>query len=190
MATGQQNDAGKNLLQEGFRSYLKAVAAVTAFEQEVQKGCRRVYLNNIENYASAIGLPLKEEDVQEFIWPKMHVWEGYRSIGVSIHRKQVSQSLGWWNGSCSLYWEEGINKVCCWVGDSLPKRLGKVVFEKLQKFAEPDDEMSEEVGEVGLSRMLGAEEAEAFEDVLDELFQRWVELWRLAGGIKSVLKGR
>ena len=74
--TGDQEreEARRRLLEEGARSYQDAVAALTAYREEIQKICKKVMNNHIENYSSALGVTLKKNEVKNAEWRSFGKW--------------------------------------------------------------------------------------------------------------------
>src|SRR5947208_14231609 len=85
------DEARKQLLREGARSYLEATNALIAYQQEVQKKCREVMARYIDDYAAALKTVLKATDIENMAWPTFEQWEGDGcSLGVKIDRKDIT----------------------------------------------------------------------------------------------------
>ena len=52
--TTDRDEARKQLLREGARSYLQAATALIEYQREVQKSCQKVMERYVDEYASAL----------------------------------------------------------------------------------------------------------------------------------------
>jgi hypothetical protein len=184
------SEAQDNFLIEGARSYLDAAIALVAYEQDVQKKCRAVMENQIDDYTAAIKThpPLTGSDIQPGVWPKPNQsTEDYRSVGVYVMRKNVTPGLRWWEAYCCLEWQLKEPKCFCWVGEWYPTR--RLAVHLAQKFRRLNTEVSTlDDNNVGISKSLNVDEGAIFEEKLEGLFEQWIKLWKKAGGIKEVFK--
>jgi hypothetical protein len=187
--------ARTRLLEEGARSYLEACTAVLEYQREVQKKCREVMEKYLDDYNAAVKVDsknsLKSADIKEFVWPKPEQWEGgWATIGVEIRRTRVTPAIRLWYPYCGLSWESGDPTVWCWVGDWIaPRRLAVLVLERfhhLDKSVQRNPQ--DDPHEIWIQDKLNVEEAAAFDERLEALFERWIDLWKMVGGMRQVFK--
>jgi hypothetical protein len=179
-------EARKRLLEEGARSYNDAVTALIAFQNEVQKKCRDVLERHLEDYSSALGIQLTEEEIADTDWPSFAKWEGDDwGLGVKILRRDLP-SMRWWESRCCLQWESGDTGLYCWIGEEFPGRA-KVESVRTQ-FHKRDHQVAQGNNTLWLEHKLTTDTVTSFEEPLDSLVQRWVGLWKKVGGIKGVFK--
>src|SRR5437870_2980838 len=115
-----RNEARKQLLIEGSRSYLKAATALIVYQQEVQKRCRIVMDRFLHDYSAALKLKtdLKSSEIADSIWPRENQWEGeWASVGVCVVRRDIP-GVRWWGAYCSLEFWSGAPALYCWVGET------------------------------------------------------------------------
>src|SRR2546426_9001746 len=101
------SEAQNNFLVEGARSYLDAAIALVVYEEEVQKKCRAVMENYIDDYAAALKAQsrLTSNDIQPHVWPKStQAKDDWRSVGVYVVRKNVTPVIRYWEAFCCLEW--------------------------------------------------------------------------------------
>jgi hypothetical protein len=182
----EQVEARRRLLEEGARSYLKAANALTMYQQEVQKKCRRVMERHINEYGSALKVDdLKNSVIEDWAWPKFDKWEGdHASVGVRLVRKDFA-SIRWWEAYCTLEWQSDDPKFYCWVGEWFPSKMATDLCQEFKRL-NPDVKLWDK--HVGIAQALKAGEAPEFEERLEDLFQKWIKLWKKTGGMSAVFK--
>lgn len=177
--------ASRRLLEEGARSYLGAMTALVAYQKEVQKKCRAVMEDCLKDYAFALKVSLRSDEIQEVAYPSITKWEGnWWSLGVKIVRKDIPRISYWESGCCLQY--ESARGLYCWIGEYFtPKGLAESLY---SKFHRVNSRVIAEGNDVWLESGLKVEETPALEENLEKLFRQWAELWTKVGGIKEVLK--
>lgn len=179
--------ARRRLLEEGICSYLEAVTALIEFQREVKKKCRAVMEACLDDYASALKIPLKSGDIQDFASPKMDKWEGtWWCLGVTIPSKNIAPSIRWWETNCCLQYEVGDNRLFCWIGVGTPTtKMAANLYGKLHRM---NRKVWHQSREVWIEHSLKLEQGAAFEESLEALCEQWVKLWNEVGGIKQAFK--
>jgi hypothetical protein len=183
----------KLLLEEGAKSYLDAVTAIIAFQQEVQKKCREVLAANLEDYAAALKVTasLTPDQIVDLTWPPItkQDWTGDKwDLGVELGRKKVIPDVRWWAIRCCLTYEVGEGGLYCWVGEWFQTQ--KLAEHAHAKFRSLNKNVALHRKEVWLDAALTIQDMASFDDRLDALFQQWIELWKQAGGMNEVFKER
>jgi hypothetical protein len=179
------------LLEEGARSYLAAVTAISAFEHEVQKKCRERFSKRLDEYSAALQIQprLTSTEIQSVIWPSSREeFDGsWRSVGVAIQGKKIPPSYRWWGMYCSLDWEAEGNYFGVGISEGIaPAATAGQVFKRFQ--ALNAEVVAIDSKEFGMWQTMNVEDVGRFEEILDSLMETWIELWRKVGGMKSVLK--
>jgi hypothetical protein len=185
-ANPEQDKARRRLLEEGARSYLKAANALVTYQQEVQKKCRKVMARYIGDYGSALKVKLERSMIEDIVWPKFDAWEGdWASVGVRVVRRDIA-GIRWWEAYCSLEWQSEDPEFSCYVGEWFPTR--KMATDLCHRFERLNPLVEVWERNVGIAQTLNPEEAPEFEERLDELFQKWIKLWKKTGGMSAVFK--
>ena len=70
-----RDEARKELLVEGVRSYADAFTALLEFQREVQNKCRAVLRAGIDRYAAALGVQLDSREIVDEAWPPPEEWD-------------------------------------------------------------------------------------------------------------------
>ena len=182
------NDALKQLLEEGTKSYLEAATALIAFQGEVQKKCRAVIENNRTDYAAALKVALSDDEIQSFAAPEFAKWESdWWSLGVKVVRKDFPK-LRWWEMQCCLEFEiSGEAYLSCSITEWFPTT--KMAGEVFAQFSAHDTNVRSEGKGVWLQIPVEMQDVAIFDEKLDALCRQWIDLWKKAGGIKEVFKG-
>ena len=185
--------AREKLIEEGMRSYLQATTAINAFEREIQKTCRQILENHIEDYADALGLRGAldcKESQGELSTTDDGLW---REVGVAIRGKRFKSYVRWWGVYCTLKWQD--QKCYTNVREYYYKSLeSDELFQAMRKTACEIYDKKTEAGlwrakqGVGLCQVIKAEEASRFEEPLERLLEQWIKLWKKVGGMKGVFK--
>jgi hypothetical protein len=182
----EQDKARRRLLEEGAGSYLKAANAVVTYQQEVQKKCRKVMERYIGDYGSALKVKLERTMIEDHAWPKFDAWEGdWTSLGVHVVRRDIA-GIRWWEAYCTLVWQSEDPEFCCYVDEWFPTR--KMATDLCHRFKRLNPLVEVSDKEVGIALALKAEEAPDFEERLEDLFQKWIRLWKKTGGLSAAFK--
>jgi hypothetical protein len=185
-AKHSQDEALKQLLEEGGRSYLEAATALVLFQREVQKKCREVIERNRGEYAAAMKVKLASSDISDVAEPSFPKWEGdWWALGVQIVRKDLPK-LRWWTMQCCLEQYTGNDGLYCWITEWFPtSKVADVVFDKFRRL---NGSVIRDGKAIWLESAVAIEEVSNFEDKLDSLLSEWVKLWQKVGGVREALK--
>jgi hypothetical protein len=186
--TAKHDEATKRLLEEGARSYLKATAALMVYEQEVQKRCREVLENHLDEYGEALGIrpSLSKSEIKPGVW-KPELGAEWRCVGVHLVRRRVPPGIRYWATYCTLYWDDQDPGFYCNVGDYLsPRSRAEELFERFQKL---NAAVEIEGKDLGLFQELAAGDVATFGERLESVLLQWIKLWKRVGGLKGAFKG-
>lgn len=180
-------EARRRLLEEGTRSYLDAVNALVAYRNDVQTICRTVLERYIVDYAAALKVRLGGHDIQDAESPSLKDWEGdYWSLGVKIIRKDITDTIRWWEAYCYLSYEPDDTGLHCWIGEWFPnKQLAATLF---GKFSAMNKLVKNHGNVLSLEKVLNFDSVCHLEKDLDSIVKEWVKLWKSVGGIKQAFK--
>jgi hypothetical protein len=186
MASNQRlghDEARKRLLEEGARSYLEAITALVEYQREVQKQCRKVMEENLDEYANVLGVKLTSDEIQNCSWPSFQSWEGdWSFLGVHIFRDDITP-FRWWDTSCCLQFDSEKGHYC-FVGQEFQStKVATQLFRAIQPL---EAKVKQSGSEVWIQHNLTVEETTSLAKPLGEIFQRWTELWAKVGGINGV----
>lgn len=176
-------NAEAKLLTEGVRSYVGAVNAVKTFRDVIQHRCRKVVVDRLAEYAKALDWGLTPDSVQNWETTASE-WTGdHVTIGNYIRFGRAS----------ALY-----HYVYLTPDGTQSPELDAVVYlgsrKKLELFwnaLHPHESALrnwDSSREVCLYESMSAEEFGRFDEKLDALLTRWIQLWKRAGGLKRLWK--
>ena len=171
------------LLEEGARSYPKALQAVGEFRRQVQNICYDAMKRRLKDLVDALGLRLEANQLKRYAVPDKldpdYLDGTWASLGAKIEPARVKWSL--WN---YVYWDKDTVRVCVSFAFT-DSRLGERVQAVTEKHGTSLDPK-----EVYLSRPVGADGLSGLDSTLEELNFKWIEVWRNVGGVKQFLGGR
>ena len=185
------DDPRNRLLADGADLYLNAVTALIEYQKEVQKKCREVLKNHIEDYGAAIKpkTQLKTNEIKNGAWPAFDEWDGsWWTLGTHIVRRNVIPAIRWWEMTCCLEYclEYEHSKLICYIGEWYNSR--KLAADLYQKFHRLNSEVMIDANTVWIQAAVDAEERANFDEPLDGLLQEWIRLWKKVGGMKEVFR--
>ena len=174
-----------SLLNEGIKSYPKALGAMNEFIRLVISKIQEVVTEELEDLSAAIGNLLKEDELRDYVRPsKLGNPDLDISLGVKIDRRPESG----WGLFFLLYWLKGEPNlsVSLWLKDTEAADRILRTFKKKTK---------ETVGvwsagrEVYVSRAIAPDHGEQFPETMRELVGSFSDLWKNADDLKKFLKG-
>ncbi len=173
------------LLEEGSRSYPKALQAVAECRRQVQNICYEAMKRHVKDLGDALGLRLEANQLKRHADPDKldpdYLDGTWANLGAKIEPAGAKWSL--WN---YVLWHAG--RVQVFVSLEFPDadlaRRVQAVTEKHGTGFDP------ETCEVYLSREVSAGGLSGLDSTLEELNLKWIEIWRKAGGVKQFLGGR
>jgi hypothetical protein len=176
-------EAETTLLAEGARSYVGAVNAVRAFRDVVKRRCRTVVESRLGEYAKALDWKIASDGLQDWETTPGE-WSGEEAtVGVWFKFGQVS----------AIY-----HNLYLSADEAVAPEVAMSVYLGSQK---KRDRFWEALGphdkdliklpsnrEIWLGEQLNDREVGRFDEKLDGLLTRWIQLWKRAGGLKRLVK--
>jgi hypothetical protein len=174
--------ARTRFLVEGTSSYLQAATAVLEYQRAVQRECRVVMEEHLSDYASALRVNLKRDQIRDFSWPSWSEWDGtYWCLGAQSRAR--SSKACRWDSYCALQYDVSGGRTYCWVGQAFSKKeLARGVMRHFRKDVHYDDDYI-----VWIEHPLQQGEVDQLQPRLTELMTRWIKYWEDAGGV-AILK--
>lgn len=171
------------LLRSGLESYLPAMNAIVAFRERIQDACERVLVDHLSDFAKALGVRLKQDDILRRDYPPIRQWDSeWTSVGVELQRigpNRVSlwHSVAWAPSSPE---DRGVSvSECVWFPKKAPYERARALFRSAPGYWYADRD-------VGISAPLALEETAKLEEHLTTILEQWIELWRKVGGLKAL----
>src|SRR5713101_2790130 len=159
----------QKLLEQGIKEYVDALNAINAFRLLIQTKCRKVVDDRLEDYGAALGidsskLEIKEREMSDgknFYLGVRCIPKGYVELGHCFY----------WDCSDGNSFETGI---CMWVWSRRRNidRLREALRKRSLDFEEEDGDS------ILLSQKVTAADVSRIEKKLDDLMEKWIELWR------------
>ena len=171
------------LLEEGARSYPKALQAVAEFRRQVQDICFDAMKRHLKDLGDALGLRLEANQLKPYAWPDKLDSDDLDGTCAHLGAKIEPAGAIWslWN---YVYWDKDSVGVCVSLAFT-DSKLGERVQAVTEKHGTSLDPK-----EVYLSRPVGADGLAGLDSTLEELNREWIEVWRKVGGVKQFLGGR
>lgn len=179
-----RDEVRQGLLQEGAKSYRDAVTAILEYRREVQKICHDVMTKRLGGFASALKIDgLSPSAIESLDWPGFKKWDGVEwCLGVRIVREDLP-GLKWWAAYCCLAFQPE-HGLYCWFGEWFSRAMIGNVVDALKHH---DPSLKTNGEHVWLQDNLSEAEGASFDQKLDGLYTRWVDLREKAGGLAAVL---
>lgn len=180
------DDAKRQFLEEGARSFVAARSAILAYQGEVQKICKQVLTRHLGQLSQAVGVDFATSPVRDWLAPGDEKWPGQDTyLGAVIGRNDPSFGIAGWETYCALNWsyEETERWFGGWVGAWLPRKIATELHRQLQPLR-PDVQISNR--SVWIDRKLNPANASTIENDLGELLIQWIELWKKVGGLQAL----
>jgi len=183
------------LLEEGARSYLEALTALTIFRKDVQSVCRQAIVDRVTEFSQALGVPMfKAESIVPYATPEDQFNGSSAYIGVKHKISRRRQSIHGFSSvsTCGLSWEPmGQQRwFGCWVGvgfnqREIAERL-HAGFQRSKESLPPGIALDAQKNNVSVSRALKPDDMASLTDCLGEVMVEWIRLWREFGGLKAL----
>mgnify|MGYP001559742258 FL=1 len=180
--------ANQKFIQQAAPSYLNALVAVNAFEQEIQNRCKKVLVTHLPALEKAMKLKLNPLKVEFHpTWDKWKELDPDFSASLSASL-ELNDPRGEFRRLYSgLDWESDGSVYASTTFELRTSKFTDLLFEKLdgkiQKFSDPQKGYYLYACEdVPLDR------ADVFEDKLEETLRVWAKAWSTAGGLSAVFK--
>jgi len=183
-APTQQN----TLLEEGGRSYPKAMLALSQFREMVQDACIAAMKRSLPELIAALGLQLKSGQVKPYAAPdKPGPGE---TDGTWAELGAMLKNPG--GARCTLYnyisWEDApllrVIVSILFVDAGIAERTWAAVRDHGTLKKDKDE------NEINSSRRIDAAGLASLPSTLDEMNTEWIQLWKGVGGVKQFLEKR
>jgi hypothetical protein len=178
-------DEEKQLLGQGIKEYVDVLNAMKAFRQLVQRACRRVVVENLEDYTAALGIDLSEDRIldSEYEWSEGDF--GGCSLGVKIIHK--AKGIPYSELGHDLCWDRGPDGTESYLMISVWSRKKNIrqLMECMRK-KKLDCDASDDGRSIWLWESISEENASSIESKLDSLMEKWIELWRKVDGLSAI----
>jgi hypothetical protein len=178
----------RQLLVEGFDSFVPAVSAVLAFRKLIQSRCRQAVEKRRREYSKALGMPVERAQVEDSDYPRLGEWDGtWASVGVLI--KKLGGTETWlyhtleWNLGEKGEWVVEAN-ASIW----LPRGQQVDRFRELLRQHAPESRRWDEGNDIGLWESVSSAEAAVIDASLDSVLCGWIAFWERVGGMKPLIK--
>ena len=184
MTKSEKEMAQNQLVENGLGSYLDALAAVREFQKEIIKRSRRALEEKLNDLSKAMGIPVDRGEIANYITPVSN-----------------KEELGEWGWGVVTFSKE---PVYCYFGLRFERENSKCVTNvdvsmwtykasqrdfllKYCKDVSPDFD-NDYGNSIGLFMPISKKEINNFEEKLEDLIDKWVEVWKKVGGIKNLSK--
>ena len=185
--------AEQRLLAEGVPAYLDAIMALRELQQNVQKRCRQILCEGLEEFARAIGMPLNATMIKDYIYPDKisesatadWIW-----LGVSLPLQNAGDAL---IALVVVQKKDGKDYQSPVINGGVAvefkdRNLFDRVWERVE-IAEPRV-VSDYRGIMGLSKPVPPDRIPSFVDILSDLLGEWSRLWQRVGGLQGTAMAR
>lgn len=176
--------ARNQLVEDGLGSYLDALAAVREFQNEIIKRSRSALEKKITDLSKAMGISVDRGDIVGYITPVSNK-EGFGDWGwvvVTFSKAPMYCYFG-------LRFERDGSKCVQSIDVSMwPAKASQRDFllEHCKNVSRDFDNY--DGNNIGLFMPISKDEINNFEAKLQELIDKWIEVWKEVGGIKNLPK--
>ncbi len=174
-----------SLLNEGVRSYPKALGAVNEFIRLLTSTIRDAVVEELEDLSAAMGNLFKEDELVDYVRPKtLGNLDKDICLGVKIDRRPESG----WGVFFLLYWLKGKPNlsVSIWLKDT---EIADSILTALKKVPTKETLGVWDAGhEIYISRAIAPNDEEQIPVTMRELTESFSHLWKNAGGLQKFLK--
>jgi hypothetical protein len=184
-APTQQN----TLLEEGGRSYPKAMLALSQFREMVQDACIDAMRRSLRELSGALRLQMKAQQVKAWASPDEldsdEIDDTWANLGAEL-KEPGGAAWSLWN----YIW---------WGDDPSPLNVTVSIFfadagnaERVWAAARDHGtwKYDEDAKEIHLSRGIKAADLASLGSTLDEMNSEWIRGWQKVGGVKQFLRKR
>ncbi|MBI3398519.1 MAG: hypothetical protein HY026_04720 [Deltaproteobacteria bacterium] len=168
------------LVEKGLGSYLDALIAVREFQSEIIKRSRRALKGKLDNLLEAMGISVDrtEIEIKDYLSEELDDW-GW--VGITFKKEPMECYFG-------LYFKRQDSKCVAKVTASMWAGKASQRNFLLKHCNNVPLDSDHDGNEIGLSDSISKEEINNFEAKLQELIDKWIEVWESIGGIKKLLK--
>lgn len=185
MTKSEKETALNQLVENGLGSYLDALTAVREFQKEIIKRSRKALEGKLDDLLKAMGIDVDREEIKDYLYPE----------------KLANEELGVEGWAAVTFSKES---VYCHFGLSFAREdskcITKVSVSMYTDKASQRDFLLEHCKKVSrdfdnyygnniaLFMAISKEEINNFEVKLQEIIDKWIEVWTKVGGIKILPK--
>jgi hypothetical protein len=174
-----------SLVNEGVKSYPKALGAVNEFIRLMISMIREVVTEELADLSAAMGNLFNEDELVDYVRPKT-LGNPDRDICLGIKIDRIRESG--WGLYFLLYWLKGkpLISVSIWLKDT---DVADSVFAAFKKMPKNEIVRVWDAGhEIYVSRAVTSDGEEQIPVTLRELTESFSDLWKNAGDLQKVLK--
>jgi hypothetical protein len=184
------------LLEEGARSYLEALTAITIFRNEVRATCRQVIESQLTEFLQALGVPTDQAEPivpDETPEDQFNGSSAYLAVKHKISRRRTSAHGFGCISSCGLSWEPvGQQRwfgcyVSVWFNHRELAEQLHAAFQQRDKRLPSGVTLGTQKNNVWLSRALEPADMASLSKHLGEVMGQWIRLWKEFGGLKALV---
>jgi hypothetical protein len=173
------------LLEEGARSYLKALCAFGEFRRQVQERCVAAFGANATEMAKAMQLQFSAADVKPFAYPDRPGGEGtWADIGAKVGCPKGAKCNLW---NYVLWLDDQPLSVLVSI-DFIRADVAEATWTAVEKGG--NWELDRDAKEIFISRSLKPTDLTRLKTILDQMNREWSSAWRKAGGVQQFLGRR
>jgi hypothetical protein len=188
MARASQRD---RLLDEGLMSYLKAVAALRTFRQEVFQSCRAIVEREMPRIERALKQNIPPSSLIEYSEPsgrgEAFLDPDYAWLGVTFDLPKAGSfyaGMGWWPDADGSTPHPRVSATLWLEGQSKARRFGSVLTGQSSKMISgPEPGESELVVE----RRVLPQTSRSLEKALEGCLGVWINVWKHASGLQKIV---
>jgi hypothetical protein len=177
------------LLEEGARSYFKAMRALGEFRRQIQEQCVAAFRADATDMAKAMQVQFSAADVKPWADPdKPGVEATWAGIGATVRRPKGAECFLW----NYVLWRDD-QPLTVLVSISFPEAdVAEGVWAAVRPAVATERGTWEHDAEdeISISRHLATSDLARLKTVLDEMNHEWSSAWRKAGGVHQFLGRR
>jgi hypothetical protein len=175
-----------SLLEEGLRSYPKALGALNEFARSITSTIREVTIQELGSLASAIRLDLRTDEVGDYVRPNRLAIPNPKDPILGARIDRIGKSG--WGLYFYLWWSKSVAKlsVSVWLRDS---DTAESVFSAVRDLSSTPRVELWAGHELSISQTLLFDDAEQrLASMMRDLINEFSALWTKAGGLERFLK--
>jgi hypothetical protein len=179
------------LLEEGGRSYLKAMLALSQFRGMVQDACIAAMRRSLPGLGAALGLPLEFRQVKPYAWPDKlgsgAIDGTWASLAARL-KEPGGARCNLWN---LILWRDVRPTLSVVVAiDFLDLDIGERAWATVRDHGTWKYEEETDPPEIQLLRSINADGLASLGSTLDGMNHEWMQGWQKVGGVKQFLRKR
>jgi hypothetical protein len=177
------------LLEEGARSYLDALTALTEFQREIRSRWRHTLDTHFREYSEALGVQLRADEILPYASPERELQGAKAGLGLKLN---ISASNAVTCGSYYVVgWElnpDSSVRFDAWVSMYFSRQDYCKPLPAAVRSFKPEVpvglELDQDKNNLWLSTRLIPEEMSSFDEKLGGVMHTWIQFWKRIGGLK------